>query len=50
MRPPYRRYVADLLTLANGVFGFLAILVLSVEWGAFRGVSDAHIATMPAPM
>jgi CDP-diacylglycerol--serine O-phosphatidyltransferase len=37
--------VADALTLANGVFGFLAILTWAVELGPLQGrVSDLHVA------
>lgn len=37
-------YVADLMTLANGVFGFLAVLTLSVELGALEHYEDTYVA------
>lgn len=38
-------WVADALTLSNGVFGFLSILTWAVELGPLQGhVSDQHVA------
>lgn len=39
-----KRWVADLLTLSNGVFGFLSIATWSVELGPLSGLDDAYIA------
>lgn len=39
-----KMWVADLLTLSNGVFGFLSILTWSSELGPFREISNALVA------
>ncbi len=38
------RWIADLLTLANGLFGFAAILPWLIELGPFRDVPNAYVS------
>jgi len=39
-----RTWVADLLTLSNGLFGFLSILTWTGELGPFRAIPNEHVA------
>lgn len=43
-RLPSKAWVADLMTLGNGIFGFLSIVTWSVELGPLEGFDDRFVA------